>query len=79
MHCSYFGNVHRICWVHKELKGENIDFLHKGSGKMKEGPESFRMESGNMELAQPWLFGSECARPEDVDSKISPERKNNIS
>ena len=71
-------NLHRVGWVHKELKSGNIHFLHRDSKKMDEGREPNRMLFEGIEFAQPWLFGFECSRPEDADSELRPEWKNNI-
>ena len=59
-------NFHRIGWVHKELKSGNVRFLRGGGA-----------EPGAIEFAQPWLFGFECSRPEDADSELHPEWRNN--
>ena len=71
------GNLHRVGWVHKELKSRNICFLHKDSRTMEEGPGSSRIVFEGIEFAQPWLFGFECSRPEDAESELHPEWKDN--
>ena len=56
------GNLHRVGWVHKELKSDNILFFHQAfalgnldiSG-MREKPD----------LGQPFLFGFDSSRPDD--------------
>ena len=67
------GNFHRVGWVHKEVKSENIWFLKKDKQEMES------MEGMGVDFAQPWLFGFECSRPEDIESELKGDfsEKNN--
>ena len=65
------GNFHRVGWVHKELKSENVLFF-------KQSPPSNPHECiatsspralPDANLAQPFLFGFECSRPEDAETR----------
>lgn len=67
-------NFHRVGWVHKELKSENIRFLHRISEKRS---RPIKIQLADIELTQPWLFGFECSRPEDADSEMNSEWNNN--
>ena len=55
------GNCHRVGWVREEVKSENIRLLKKDKQEMES------MEGMGVDFAQPWLFGFECSRPEDVE------------
>jgi hypothetical protein len=59
-------HFHRVGWVHKEFKSENIVFF---------GTDS----DSEVNLANPWLFGFECSRPEDAESEMKTDSsaKNN--
>jgi hypothetical protein len=53
-------HFHRVGWVHKEFKSDNILFFYKGS-------------DNDLDLSQPWLFGFEFSRPEDAESDMSSD------
>ena len=69
-------NFHRLGWVHKELKSENILFLH-GNTEATQDSALTAGEIANVDFAHPYLFGFECSRPEDADSEMNSEWKDN--
>ncbi len=58
------GNFHRVGWVHKELKSDNILFFHPRSTT--ERSDSSKV--AEVDLSQPFLFGFGSSRPEDGDT-----------
>ena len=69
------GNFHRVGWVHKDLKSDNVVFFHTIIS-----PDLHsRREATNLNLSQPFLFGFESSRPEDGETvrKTDYHPKNN--
>lgn len=69
------GNFHRVGWVHKELKSDNILFFHRSLPLERRSPRG----ATDLDLSQPFLFGFESSRPEDGETvqKTDYTPKNN--
>ena len=76
------GNFHRVGWVHKEIKSDNILFFKKGLQSSHDGgiPSSNIRSSLDVDLARPFLFGFECSRPDDAETVRAADYapKNNV-
>jgi serine/threonine protein kinase len=72
------GNLHRVGWLHKELKSENILFFKiLPRGGIEESTSPAFKSSPSINFGLPWLFGFEYSRQEDantyLESDYSPE------
>jgi hypothetical protein len=72
------GNLHRVGWLHKELKSENILFFKiLPRGEVEESTDPVAKSSPSINFGLPWLFGFEYSRQEDantyLESDYSPE------
>jgi hypothetical protein len=56
-------SFHRVGWVHKEIKSANIAFFQ----------DTTTTKQGDNDLTQPFIFGFECARPEDIYSEMKTD------
>jgi hypothetical protein len=68
------GNLHRVGWLHKELKSENVLFFKTlGRENIVEPTSPGVISSPSINFALPWLFGFEYSRAEDADTYLEPD------
>ncbi|KAI2468563.1 hypothetical protein F4781DRAFT_397638 [Annulohypoxylon bovei var. microspora] len=63
--------LHRVGWVHEELKSKNLMFLTKKQDNAERSTSrSSSSNDLNMDLANPYLLGFGWSRPEEADSDL---------
>ncbi|RPA80706.1 hypothetical protein BJ508DRAFT_415189 [Ascobolus immersus RN42] len=65
-------NLHRVGWVHKELRSDNIVIFRSGN-KVDTGRYTANSEAPDYDFATPYLFGFEYSRPEDEETAKTPD------
>ena len=63
-------NFHRVGWVHKEIRSDNICFL-ASSQSIADSTENDTNPS--VDFSSPWLFGFEYARAADAGTKLDED------
>ncbi|KAL1631908.1 hypothetical protein SLS56_004113 [Neofusicoccum ribis] len=68
-------NFHRVGWVHKELRSNNVCFL---SPRKEE--DHARSPADDLDLSSPWLFGFDYARATDAGTRLDEDQslENNV-
>ncbi|KAA8911285.1 kinase-like domain-containing protein [Sphaerosporella brunnea] len=68
-------NLHRVGWVHKELRSQNIVFFaheEPGQDQTKPRAEAYLPELA-IDVGKPYLFGFEYSRPDDAETALMPD------
>lgn len=63
-------NFHRVGWVHKEVRSDNICFLVSTQSKTDNTENDIDI---NIDFSSPWLFGFEYARAADAGTKLEED------
>ena len=72
------SNVHRVGWVHKELRSEIILFFNKLPTAQGHDSEP-HVVGPDVDMRQPWLCGFEGSRPEEEESKLHGDYQRSLS
>jgi hypothetical protein len=67
-------NFHRVGWVHKELRSQNIVFFAFNQHRNAEDrtKQAYLPELG-VDFSKPYLFGFEYSRPDDAETSLMPD------
>lgn len=73
------SNFHRVGWVHKDIRSDNIRFLKEKPTQKNQRTNPSWSETLEIDFAQPYLFSFECSRPEDIETELKGDfaEKNN--
>ena len=68
------GSFHRVGWVHKEFKSENILFFRLLEVLVGQcSLQCADLGDDDIDIANPWLFGFEFSRPQDALTDLQPD------
>lgn len=64
-------NFHRIGWIHKAIRSDNVCFLVKDNSL--EAVDNRKGDGGDVDFSSPWLIGFEYARAGAAGSKLEED------